>query len=74
MEVQFSSETEGRLAEAAAHAGRGTEDYVRDLVERLLSEEAEFRAAVREGFAAIDRGEFLEEDEMDRRVQRLFRS
>ena len=40
---------------------------MKDAALRLLQEEARFRAAVREGIAQADRGEFIEEDEMDRR-------
>jgi len=38
---------------------------VQDAALRLLQEEARFRAAVREGIAQADRGEFIEEEEMD---------
>jgi len=34
---------------------------------RLLEQDARFRAAVREGIAQADRGEFIEEEEMDAR-------
>jgi predicted transcriptional regulator len=35
----------------------------------LLQEDARFRAAVREGIAQADRGEFVEEEEMDARFE-----
>ena len=38
----------------------------------LLQEDAHFRAAVREGIAQADRGEFIEEDEMDARLEQQF--
>jgi predicted transcriptional regulator len=41
---------------------------------RLLQEDAGFRAAVREGLAQADRGEFIEEEEMDTRFEQMLRS
>jgi len=55
-------------------AGIDTEQLVKDTALRLLGEEARFRAAVREGIAQADRGEFIEEEEMDARFEALLRS
>ena len=41
---------------------------------RLLGEHARFRAAVREGIAQADRGEFIEQEEMDARLEQMLRS
>jgi len=41
---------------------------------RLLQEDARFRAAVWEGLAQADRGEFIEEEEMDARFEAMLRS
>ena len=41
---------------------------------RLLQEDARFRAAVQEGVAQADRGEFIEEEEMDARFEQMVRS
>jgi predicted transcriptional regulator len=40
----------------------------------LLDDDARFRAAVQEGKAYADRGEFIEEDEMDRRFEKMLGS
>ena len=37
-------------------------------------EDVQFRAAVREGIAQADRGEFIEEEEMDARFEEMLRS
>ncbi|HJX84808.1 MAG TPA: hypothetical protein VJ723_10730 [Candidatus Angelobacter sp.] len=37
-------------------------------------EDAHFRAAVREGIAQAERGEFIEEEEMDERFEQMLRS
>jgi predicted transcriptional regulator len=47
---------------------------VKDAVLRLLDEDAHFRAAVREGIAQADRGEFVEQEEMDARLEQMLRS
>ena len=46
---------------------------VKDAALRLL-EDARFRAAVRVGIAQADRGEFIEEEEMDARFEEMLRS
>jgi predicted transcriptional regulator len=74
MEVHFSPEQEARLARIATKAGASAERLVKDAALRLLQEDARFRAAVLEGIAQADRGEFIEEEEMDARLERMLRS
>ena len=71
MEVHFASEQEARLAEIATAAGTDPEALVKDATMRLLGEDARFRAAVLEGKVYADRGEFIEEEEMDAAVERI---
>jgi predicted transcriptional regulator len=74
MEVHFTPEQETQLSQIATHAGTDAERLVKDAALRLLQEEARFRAAVREGIAQADRGEFIEEEEMDARLEQMLRS
>jgi len=74
MEVQFTPEQEAQLAQIATHAGTDPARLVKDAALRLLEQEARFRAAVREGIAQADRGEFIEEEEMDARLEEMLRS
>ena len=74
MEVQFTPEQEARLAQIATKAGTGPEQLVRDAALRLFEQEALFRSAVREGIAQADRGEFVDEEEMDERFEQMLRS
>ena len=74
MEVHFTAEQEARLAQIATKSGTDPEHLVMDAALRLLEEEARFRAAVREGIAQADRGEFIEEEEMDARFEQMLRS
>jgi predicted transcriptional regulator len=64
MEVHFTPEQEAQLAQVAANAGTDAERLVKDAASRLLEQDARFRAAVREGIAQADRGEFVEEEQM----------
>ncbi len=74
MEVRFTPEQEAQLSEMASHAGTDTEQLVKDAALRLLEQDARFRAAVREGLAQADRGEFIEEEEMEARIERILNS
>ena len=74
MEVRFTTEQEAQLAQIASRSGTDPERLVKDAALRLLEEEARFRSAVREGIAQADRGEFLEEEEMDARFEQMLRS
>ena len=72
--MHFTPEQEAQLSQIATHAGIDAERLVKDAVLRLLHEEGSFRVAVREGIAQADRGDFIEEEEMDARLQQMLRS
>jgi predicted transcriptional regulator len=74
MEVYFTPEREKQLAESASHKGTDPVSLLKDAALGLLDEDARFRAAVREGVAQADRGEFIEEEEMKNRLERMLRS
>ncbi len=74
MEVHFTPEQEAQLSHIAAATGTDAERLVKDAALRLLQEDARFRAAVREGIAEADRGEFIEEDEMSIRLEQMLQS
>jgi predicted transcriptional regulator len=72
MEVRFTPEQEAQLSQIAIQAGKDTEQLVKDAALHLLEEDARFRAAVRKGLEQADRGRFIEEEEMDARIARMF--
>jgi len=74
MEVDFTPEQEAQLAQIATQEGTDAERIVKDAALRLLEEDARFRAAVREGVAQADRGEFIEEAEMNARLEQMLHS
>jgi len=74
MEIHLTPEQEARLAQIATQVGTDAAGLVRDAAVRLLEEDARFRAAVREGIAQAERGEFIEEEEMNARLEQMLRS
>ena len=74
MEVHFTPEQEAQLSQIASHAGADSQRLVKDAALRLLEQDARFRAAVREDIAQADRGEFIEEEEMGARIERMLNS
>jgi predicted transcriptional regulator len=71
MEIHLPQEQETRLNELAALTGRGTDELVEEAIARLLAHNEWFREQVRIGIDQIARGEFIEEEEMDARVERM---
>jgi len=71
MEVRFTPEQEAQLSEIASQAGIDAERLVKDAALHLLERDARFRAAVRKGLQQADRGEFVAEDEMEARIDRM---
>ncbi|MGA3193615.1 MAG: hypothetical protein ABSD39_01310 [Terriglobales bacterium] len=74
MEVHFTPEQEAQLSQIAINTGIDAERLVEDAALRLIQEDARFRAAVREGVAQADRGELIEEEEMNARLEQMLRS
>ena len=74
MEVHLSRNQEAQLNELAAKTGRGTDELVRKAVARLLAHNEWFSRQVQIGIDQIERGEFIEEEEMDARVERLLQT
>jgi predicted transcriptional regulator len=74
MELHFTPEQEAQLVQIASQEGTNAERLVKEAALRLLQEDARFRATVREGIAQADRGEFIEQEEMDARLEQMLRS
>jgi predicted transcriptional regulator len=74
MEVHLPQNQEALLNQLAVSTGRATEELVQEAVAKLLAESAWFKKQIQIGIDQIERGEFIEEDEMDARVERMLRS
>jgi hypothetical protein len=73
MEVHFTPEQETRIIQAARVTGTDAARLVQHAALRF-ADDASFRAAVLEAKECADRGEFIEEDEMDKRFEEMLRS
>jgi predicted transcriptional regulator len=74
VELNFTPEQEAKLASIAHRAGKPVEQFVTDAALHLLRENDRFLEAIEKGIAAADRGEFIEEDEMDARIKKMLKS
>jgi predicted transcriptional regulator len=74
MEVHLSLEQQEQLAQIASKAGTVPERLVTNVVARFLDQEARFLEAVEKGISAADRGEFITEEEMDARLEAMFKA
>ncbi|MDP8980042.1 MAG: hypothetical protein M3O35_05555 [Acidobacteriota bacterium] len=71
MEVSLTPEQHARLTQLAKRVGKNAEQVIRDAVDRRLEDEARFDEAVRQGFASLDRGDYVGHDEVGTRIERL---
>ena len=74
MQIKFTSDQEAQLCQLASNAGTTPERLVTNLFARYLDEESRFFAAVENGIAAAERGEFIEEEGMDARLEAMFKA
>jgi len=74
VEVHFTPEQEAQLTRVANYEGTDPERLVKDAALRLLEDNQRFRAAVQRGLDQANRGEFIEEEEMDERLRRMLES
>jgi predicted transcriptional regulator len=75
MEVHLiNPEQRAQLAQIATKTGTVPERLVTNVIARYLDEEVPFLAAVEKGIAAAERGEFVEEEEMDARLEAMFKA
>jgi predicted transcriptional regulator len=74
MEVHLSPEQQAQLAQIASKAGTAPERLVTNVVARYLNEEARFLEAIEKGISAADRGEFISEEQMDARLEAMFKA
>jgi predicted transcriptional regulator len=71
MEVHLPENQEAQLNELALATGRGTDELVQEAVAYLLARSEWFKEQVQIGMDQIARGEFIEEEEMNGRVERM---
>jgi predicted transcriptional regulator len=68
MEVHLDPDLQAKLTRLATEQGRDTGALVQEAVERLVDYDEWFLREVEKGLAAADRGEFIEHDEIRKRL------
>ena len=71
MEVQFPPDVQVRLAQLAAQQGVDPNEVVQDVVTHYFEEEDRFVEAAKRGEAALERGEFLTQEQPGERLRRF---
>ncbi len=74
MNVEFTPEQEAELGEIAARSGTVTEQLVKDAALRLVNQDHRFRRAVEDGLQQAELGQFIEEEEMELRLEQMLRA
>lgn len=73
MEVRLCPDEEARLAAIAEVVGSNPEQLIKDAALHLLDEDRRFLEAAQVGIDLANRGELIDEAEMDARVDRMLR-
>jgi len=69
MEVQLSLDQSARLSRLAQTEGRAAEAHVQEAIKKLLGYDEWFLREVDHGIAEVDRGEFIEQDNVRRMIE-----
>lgn len=72
MEIPLTPELEAGLHRVAAASGRQAEEIVRDVVQAYLEHDQWFRNEVLKGMQQLDKGDSLANEDVARRIERLF--
>jgi len=73
MEIHITPEQEAKLASVAARLEKDPSDLLVAAALRMAEEDDRFLAFVQDGIDQADRGEFIEEAEMEARVEQMLR-
>ncbi len=71
--MHLDEELQDKLSDLAARTGRKEVDVVQAALVRYIGYETGFLEAVERGIAAAERGEFVDEAEMDAHVEWMLR-
>ena len=73
MEIQLTEQEQAKLRDLAQRTGRSTQDVLREAIDSFLQQEIEFVEAVEKGLASLDRGEYITNEEVTSRIDKLLR-
>ena len=72
MEVRLKPDLEAKLSRLASEQGRDRESLVVEAIERMFNYDEWFVQEVEKGLGAADRGEFVEEEEIRKLIDRRY--
>lgn len=73
MEIPLQPDKEARLAEIASQKGLRPDELAERVLSSYLEDDRRFIEAVNVGLAAAERGEFVEHDEVGKRLKKIVR-
>jgi predicted transcriptional regulator len=68
MEVHINPDLEAKLIRLAAERGRDAQALAQEAIERFVDYDEWFVQEVEKGLAAADRGEFIDHEEIGKRI------
>lgn len=71
MEVRLQPEKEAQLAEIAAQRGLKATELAQQVLSHYLEDDSRFIQAVNIGLAAADRGDFVEHEEVGKKLKQI---
>jgi predicted transcriptional regulator len=74
MEVHLQPDKEAQLAQIAAQRGLKTDELAQQVLSRYLEDDRHFIEAVNLGLAAADRGEFIEHEDVGKKLKQILQS
>jgi len=74
MDIRLQPDKEAQLAQIAAQRGLKTDELVQQVLSRYLEDDTRFIEAVNVGLAAAERGDFIEHEEVGKKLQQILRS
>lgn len=74
MEVRLQPEKEAQLAQIAAQKGVGPDELAQQVLSRYLEDDTRFIEAVNVGLAAAERGDFVEHEEVGRKLKQILQA
>ena len=74
MTIEVTPEQEARIHHAAQQSGRSVGEVLTEAALWLLKFEESHEASLQRSLEQADRGEFIEEEEMDARFERMMQS
>ena len=74
MEVHLTDDLRTGLQDLSTRTGRSADELIQDAVSMLLADDDSFREGVLHALDQLDRGEFIDQDEMAARIGQMFKS